>query len=355
MVVGLFLMTGLTATTEQLRLWAWMFLTGLGIGPAFSVLTIVIQSVVPFQFLGVATGNLTFFRQIGGSVGLAIFGTLFANGFKDQLVPQLTRPACRRRRRPTCDPGQHRWCHPGRRGRTPWHRPHPASSRRSRTRSWQGIFEAFSLAVANAFWLGVIAGVIALVLVAVALPEVALRGMGTKSATESAPGGQPVVPVIAESILRPGVAVIPGWPPWVRRHRRPFTDEIPGQGLAAPPPLSIPTPGPLWAGRSFCRCPCCPCRAPLRSSASRPRVLTPRAVERTICRPSLSTRIRAPTRQTLLNRIERSSTGCGAFGRGAPTGSIPFGLGWRGVCTDRPGLDVEVGEPSHSFAGALTG
>ena len=77
-------------------LWFWMFLTGLGIGPAFSVLTIVVQSVVPFEHLGVATGNLTFFRQIGGSVGLAIVGTLFANGFKDHLVPAAaSRPACR--------------------------------------------------------------------------------------------------------------------------------------------------------------------------------------------------------------------------------------------------------------------
>ncbi|MEZ4597322.1 MAG: MDR family MFS transporter [Chloroflexota bacterium] len=71
MVVGLYLLTGLTASTELPELWVWMFITGLGIGPAFSVLTIVIQSVVPFERLGVATSNLTFFRQVGGSVGLA--------------------------------------------------------------------------------------------------------------------------------------------------------------------------------------------------------------------------------------------------------------------------------------------
>ncbi len=79
--IGLWLMTNLTATTDLPMLWVWMFITGLGIGPSFSVLTIVIQSVVPFERLGVATSNLTFFRQIGGSVGLAIVGTLFATGF----------------------------------------------------------------------------------------------------------------------------------------------------------------------------------------------------------------------------------------------------------------------------------
>ena len=66
-----------------------MFLTGLGIGPTFSVLTIVIQSVVPFDELGVATGNLTFFRQIGGSVGLAIVGTVFGQSLRDKLPGQL--------------------------------------------------------------------------------------------------------------------------------------------------------------------------------------------------------------------------------------------------------------------------
>ena len=62
-----------------------MFVTGIGIGPTFSVFTIIVQNAVPFQKLGVATGNLTFFRQIGGSVGLAIAGTVFGQALKDQL------------------------------------------------------------------------------------------------------------------------------------------------------------------------------------------------------------------------------------------------------------------------------
>ena len=60
-----------------------MFMTGVGIGPSLSVFTIIVQNAVPFQKLGVATSNLTFFRQIGGSVGLAIAGTVFANALVD--------------------------------------------------------------------------------------------------------------------------------------------------------------------------------------------------------------------------------------------------------------------------------
>src|SRR5688572_9836746 len=84
------LMTQLTADTELLIVWLWMFLAGLGVGPTFSVFTIVVQNAVPFSQLGVATSNLTFFRQIGGTVALAIVGTIFGSSFLEQVGPQLT-------------------------------------------------------------------------------------------------------------------------------------------------------------------------------------------------------------------------------------------------------------------------
>ena len=89
MTVGLVLMTQLKAKTDLPVLWVWMFVTGAGIGPTLSVFTIVVQNAVPFRQLGVATSNLTFFRQIGGSVGLAITGTLFGTRLVDELPGQL--------------------------------------------------------------------------------------------------------------------------------------------------------------------------------------------------------------------------------------------------------------------------
>ena len=89
MIIGLTLMTRLRAGTELPLLWFWMFITGVGIGPTLSVFTIVVQNAVPFRFLGVATSNLTFFRQIGGSVGLAITGTVFGTQLQEQLPNQL--------------------------------------------------------------------------------------------------------------------------------------------------------------------------------------------------------------------------------------------------------------------------
>jgi EmrB/QacA subfamily drug resistance transporter len=89
MVVGLFLMTNIRPDTPMPMLWLWMFITGAGIGPTLSVFTIVVQNAVPFQKLGVATSNLTFFRQIGGSIGLAVLGTLFGTRFAEELAPQM--------------------------------------------------------------------------------------------------------------------------------------------------------------------------------------------------------------------------------------------------------------------------
>ena len=119
MGLGTLFMTQLTKDTPVPIVWLWMFIVGLGVGPTFSVFTIVIQNAVPFRQLGVATSNLTFFRQIGGTVALAFVGTIFAHHVPGAARPsRCSPPACRRR------PWRLR---PGWRGRV---RPEPADRRR---------------------------------------------------------------------------------------------------------------------------------------------------------------------------------------------------------------------------------
>jgi EmrB/QacA subfamily drug resistance transporter len=89
MAVGIGLMTQLTADTDLPVLFAWMFIAGLGIGPTLAGFTIVVQNAVPFQKLGVATSNLTFFRQIGGSIGLAVAGTAFATALRTEVPKEI--------------------------------------------------------------------------------------------------------------------------------------------------------------------------------------------------------------------------------------------------------------------------
>jgi EmrB/QacA subfamily drug resistance transporter len=88
MAFGLWLMSHIEHDTPLPVIWAWMAVTGLGIGPTLAVFTIVVQNAVPVRALGVATSNLTFFRQIGGSVGLALLGTIFANRLASEIGPQ---------------------------------------------------------------------------------------------------------------------------------------------------------------------------------------------------------------------------------------------------------------------------
>ncbi len=87
--IGSFLFTNLASDTATTTIWFWQFMMGIGIGPTLAVFTIVVQNAVPFSKLGVATSNLTFFRQIGGTVGLSIAGSLFGTQLAKLLPEQL--------------------------------------------------------------------------------------------------------------------------------------------------------------------------------------------------------------------------------------------------------------------------
>ena len=89
LAVGLFLLSNLRADTPLPLLWSWMFITGIGVGPIFSIFTLVVQGAVPPRQIGTATSSLTLFQQIGGTVGLAIAGTVFGARLAEELPRQL--------------------------------------------------------------------------------------------------------------------------------------------------------------------------------------------------------------------------------------------------------------------------
>jgi hypothetical protein len=55
------------------------------------VMVLAVQNSVQFKELGVATSSAAFFRSIGGSVGVAVFGTIFANRLAASLPISLRR------------------------------------------------------------------------------------------------------------------------------------------------------------------------------------------------------------------------------------------------------------------------
>ena len=79
MSVGLFLLSRISASTGSLALSLAMVVLGLGIGMVLQVLVIAVQNAVDYKDLGTATSGTTFFRSIGASFGVAIFGAIFSN------------------------------------------------------------------------------------------------------------------------------------------------------------------------------------------------------------------------------------------------------------------------------------
>jgi EmrB/QacA subfamily drug resistance transporter len=200
MSLGLYLMTGITYTTDLPMLWVWMFITGVGIGPTLAAFTIVVQSAVPFSKLGVATGNLTFFRQVGGSVGLAVVGTIFAQVLADAVVPSLIHQGI-----PEQFAGQLGAFAGGASGQigqvgqdlhVTLAAVLPPQAQPFIDQIVNGVYDAFSQAVASTFWVGMVAALAALV-VTLVLPEVPLRGLARRGTSDEAASPERSAPELA--------------------------------------------------------------------------------------------------------------------------------------------------------------
>ncbi|WP_328743082.1 MFS transporter [Streptomyces caniferus] len=92
--VGMWLLSRLQQDTPREVYSLWMGLLGLGIGLVMPVLVLAVQNSVRPADLGTATSTNNYFRQIGGSVGAALFGTLFADRLARRLgerVPESAR------------------------------------------------------------------------------------------------------------------------------------------------------------------------------------------------------------------------------------------------------------------------
>ncbi len=206
---GVLLMTQLTKDTPIPVVWLWMFIAGLGVGTTFSVPTIVIQNAVPFRQLGVATSNLTFFRQIGGTVSLAFVGTIFATSFKDNLVPQMTAAGV---------PTEALQAF-GQSGK-PFDLSQltgvgdlaqilagiiPPQFQSVIPNVIEGVHGAFSVATAQSFWLGVVGAVVAFV-AAIAIKEIPLRTSNEAPVPSQAVAGTAVPASNAEGVSAARIA-----------------------------------------------------------------------------------------------------------------------------------------------------
>ncbi|CAM5542605.1 MFS transporter [Streptomyces avidinii] len=87
--IGLLLLHQLHRTSSTWEMSIYFFVFGAGLGLVMQVLVLVVQNAVSYADLGVATSGATFFRSIGASFGVAIFGTVFTNQLDDKLAAAL--------------------------------------------------------------------------------------------------------------------------------------------------------------------------------------------------------------------------------------------------------------------------
>jgi EmrB/QacA subfamily drug resistance transporter len=96
MVVGLFLLSRMDAHTTAATASLFMFVLGAGLGLVMQVLVLAVQNAVDYGELGVATSAATLFRSIGGSVGTAVLGSIFASHLTHSLAAKLPAAAAAR-------------------------------------------------------------------------------------------------------------------------------------------------------------------------------------------------------------------------------------------------------------------
>src|SRR4051794_36266172 len=91
MSTGIFLLSTMGTSTPYWQSAIYMLLVGAGLGLTMQVMVLAVQNSVKFNELGVATSSAAFFRSIGGSVGVAVFGTIFANRLAAALPASIRR------------------------------------------------------------------------------------------------------------------------------------------------------------------------------------------------------------------------------------------------------------------------
>jgi MFS family permease len=78
--------TSLTAETPIWLICVFLFVFGVGLGLIMQVVVLVVQNAVPADEIGTATSTNNYFREVGASLGTAVFGTIFTTRLTENLV-----------------------------------------------------------------------------------------------------------------------------------------------------------------------------------------------------------------------------------------------------------------------------
>jgi EmrB/QacA subfamily drug resistance transporter len=90
MIFGMWLLSQIVPGTPEWRVVMDLIVVGLGLGMTFPLYLTAIQTALPRKYLGVATSQIQFWRNLGGTVGSAILGAVLANRLPDYLKTRVT-------------------------------------------------------------------------------------------------------------------------------------------------------------------------------------------------------------------------------------------------------------------------
>jgi len=89
MTIGIYLLSHLSVHTSRLESGLFFVVLGVGMGFLMQITSLIVQNSVPQSDMGVASSSRAFFQQIGGSLGVSLFGVIFFRRFADVLAATL--------------------------------------------------------------------------------------------------------------------------------------------------------------------------------------------------------------------------------------------------------------------------
>jgi len=90
MIVGMWMLSQITPSSPEWRVVVDLIVVGAGLGVTFPLYLTAVQTALPREFLGVASSQIQFWRNLGGTVGSAILGAVLANRLPDYLSTRLS-------------------------------------------------------------------------------------------------------------------------------------------------------------------------------------------------------------------------------------------------------------------------
>ncbi|MDQ6882677.1 MAG: MFS transporter [Candidatus Dormibacteraeota bacterium] len=89
MMVGMWLLSQVTTGTSRLEVVRDIVIVGAGLGTTFPLYINAVQSAVSREFLGVATSQIQFWRNMGGTIGTAVLGSLLVSRLEANIQTQM--------------------------------------------------------------------------------------------------------------------------------------------------------------------------------------------------------------------------------------------------------------------------